>query len=78
MSDFTLMKIRLRGGDITEIQIEEILELDGSPFVSASSVDSQIDGVIDSLNHTNGRLTALENLIHAMVIPNPPTTGNEE
>lgn len=77
MAEVTLLKLRLRGGDITTIQVEEILEYDGKPFLPADSVRGEIDGVIDALNHLQGRVDALENsqgaILKAIVSPTKET-----
>ena len=61
----TRIKLMMTDGNVTEIDVAEILEVDGKPFTSIDDVDSRFDSLIDQLNHTNGRLDTLQSLMQS-------------
>ena len=63
MDETTHIKIRMRDGHVTELDIAELIEVDHKPFNSAGDVDSRFDTIIDSLNHTNGRVDVLQGML---------------
>ena len=75
MDETTHIKIRMRDGNVTELDIAELMEVDGKPFIHQDESDSKLDTVIDSLNHTNGRVEAMQQMLNVLIQPAPPT-GN--
>ena len=73
MSEFTKIKLEMRDGFVTEIDVNEIIEIDGKPYNSVDDVDSRFDTIIDSLNHTNGRVDTLQMLLQGLLQPASPT-----
>jgi len=67
VEELMTVKLRLRDGNITELDIAEIIEIDGVAFVPQVLQDSKLDAVIDSINHTNGRVDALQNMMQVML-----------
>ena len=67
VEELMTVKLRLRDGNITELDIAEIIEIDGVSFVPQVLQDSKLDAVIDSINHTNGRVDALQNMMQVML-----------
>jgi len=66
------VKLRLRDGNITEIDIAEILEINGKEFTPPDYQDAKLDSVIDSINHTNGRVDALNDIIQSLLGQHSP------
>ena len=76
MDELTRIKLQLRDGNVTELDVLAILEVNGKPFVDGDSVDSRFDSVIDTLNHTTGRIDTLERLLQLLLAPSPQPTGS--
>jgi|15BtaG_2_1085339.scaffolds.fasta_scaffold01047_10 hypothetical protein len=69
MNETTRVKLRLRDGNVTELDVAEIIEVDGKPFIHQDESDSKLDTVIDSLNHTNGRVEAMQQMLNSLIQP---------
>lgn len=53
------LKLKSRSGQVNDIQVSEILEIDGVPYTPGGDVEALRSHVI----HMDGRLTALERVI---------------
>ncbi len=58
------LKVKGRSGQISEIQVEQLLEVDGRPFKVLP------EDFRDLLIHQDGRLTAIESLIAGILATN--------
>lgn len=59
----TTLRIKTKTGHITEMQVEELLEVDGKPF----RTDDEFKDVRDAVIHLEGRVSALESALYERV-----------
>lgn len=71
MEELIRIRLRMRDGNITEIDVAEILDIDGKPFIHPEEADSKLDTVIDSINHTNGRVDVMQQMLQSLLAPTP-------
>jgi len=71
MEEVIRIRLRMRDGNITEIDVADILEIDGKPFIHQADADSKLDTVIDSINHTNGRVDVMQQMLQSLLAPTP-------
>jgi len=71
VNETTHIKIRMRDGNVTELDIAELMEVDGQPFIHQGESDAKLDSVIDSINHTNGRVDVLQQMLQGLLHPSP-------
>ena len=55
----TTIKVKSKSGTVNELQVEEILEIDGKPYTPQGDVD-QIQAIV---NHLSGRVATIEQLL---------------
>lgn len=59
MSELVTIKSKSKTGQVIEIQVQEILEINGKPYRS-SEVD---ESILQHVNHLSGRVAALETIL---------------
>lgn len=59
MSELITIKSKSKTGQVIEIQVSEILEIDGKPYRPAQADES----IVSLVNHLSGRVAALESIL---------------
>ena len=59
MSELINLKCKSKTGQVIDLQVSEILEIDGKAYRPAETDEN----IIQLVNHLSGRLSALENIL---------------
>ena len=56
----TTLKIKTRSGEVTTMQVQELMEVDGEPFVGKDSLDEFVKGLSERVVALEAEVLATE------------------
>ena len=59
MSELITIEVKSKSGTINQLQVAEIISIDGKPYTPSGDIDQ----LLCAVNQMAGRVTALENII---------------